>query len=108
MGQQYNTGEKSTVRAMLYTYIYRHVGTPDKTKTKTFLVHNIGGNNSAIDPYTMIHTFILQLKKPRRQNESAMDLSNARALVVTKRYEEGQGITTLTRLCMAVAVYIHK
>ena len=106
----YNTGEKSTVRAMLYTYIYRHVGTPDKTKTKTFLVHNIGGNNSAIDPpYTMIHTFILQLKKPRRQNESAIDLSNARALlVVTKRYEEGQGITTLTRLCMAVAVYIHK
>ena len=38
LSQQYNTGEKSTV--MLYTYIYRHVGTPDKNKTKIFLVHN--------------------------------------------------------------------
>ena len=29
---QYNTGEKPTV--MLYTYINRHAGTPDKYKTK--------------------------------------------------------------------------
>ena len=29
---QYNTGEKPTV--MLYTYINRHAGTPDKNKTK--------------------------------------------------------------------------
>ena len=34
----YNTGEKST--RMLYTYINRHAGTPDKNKTKIFLVHN--------------------------------------------------------------------
>ena len=38
LGQQYNTGEKPTV--MLYTYINRHVGTTDKNKTKTLLVHN--------------------------------------------------------------------
>ena len=38
LGQQYNLGEKPTV--ILYTYINRHAGTPDKNKTKTFLVHN--------------------------------------------------------------------
>ena len=38
LGQQYNTLEKSTV--MLYIYINRHAWTPDKSKTKTFLVHN--------------------------------------------------------------------
>ena len=38
LGQQYNTGEEPTV--MLHTYINRHAGTPDKNKTKTFLVHN--------------------------------------------------------------------
>ena len=37
LGQQCNTGEKPTV--MLYTYINRHAGTPDKNKTKTFLEH---------------------------------------------------------------------
>ena len=37
LGQQYNTGEKPTV--MLYTYINRHVGTPDKNKANIFLVH---------------------------------------------------------------------
>ena len=37
LGQQYNIGEKPTV--MLYTYINRHAGTPDKNKTETFLVH---------------------------------------------------------------------
>ena len=38
LGQQYNPGEKPTV--MLYTYINLHEGTPDKNKTKTFLVHH--------------------------------------------------------------------
>ena len=33
LGQQYNIEEKPT--AMLYTYINRHAGTPDKNKTKT-------------------------------------------------------------------------
>ena len=32
LGQQYNLGEKPTV--ILYTYINRHAGTPDKTKRK--------------------------------------------------------------------------
>ena len=32
LDQQYNIGEKPTV--MLYTYINRHAGTPDKTKQK--------------------------------------------------------------------------
>ena len=32
LGQRYNTGEKSSV--MMYTYINRHAGTPDK-KSKT-------------------------------------------------------------------------
>ena len=30
LGQQYNIGEKSTV--ILYTYINRHVGTPEKQR----------------------------------------------------------------------------
>ena len=39
LGQQYNVGEKPTV--VLYAYIInRDAGTPDKNKTKTFLVHN--------------------------------------------------------------------
>ena len=38
LGQQYNNGEKPTV--MLYTYINRHAWTPDKSKTKIFLVYN--------------------------------------------------------------------
>ena len=43
LGQHYNTGEKPTV--ILYTYINRHAGTPDKKKKKkkkTFLVRNTG------------------------------------------------------------------
>ena len=32
LGQQYNVGEKPTV--ILYTYINRHAGTPEKTKQK--------------------------------------------------------------------------
>ena len=32
LGQEYNVGEKPTV--MLYTYINRHAGTPDKRKKK--------------------------------------------------------------------------
>ena len=32
LGQQYHVGEKPTV--ILYTYINRHAGTPNKTKTK--------------------------------------------------------------------------
>ena len=38
LSQQFNTGEKPTV--MMYSYINRHAGTPDKNKTKTFLVRN--------------------------------------------------------------------
>ena len=33
MGQQYNVGENPIV--ILYTYIDRHAGTPNKTKQKT-------------------------------------------------------------------------
>ena len=33
-GQQYNTGEKPTV--MLYTYINRYAGTPDKNNDKIY------------------------------------------------------------------------
>ena len=32
LGQQYNIGEKSTV--ILYTYINRHAGTPEKQRKK--------------------------------------------------------------------------
>ena len=32
LGQQYNIGEKPTV--ILYTYINRHAGTPEKNKNK--------------------------------------------------------------------------
>ena len=33
LGLQYNVGEKPTV--ILYTYMNRHEGTPDKNKTET-------------------------------------------------------------------------
>ena len=33
LGQQYNIGEKSIV--ILYTYINRHAGTPEKQRNKT-------------------------------------------------------------------------
>ena len=36
LGQQYNTGEKPTVM-LLYTYINRHEGTPDKTQNKNIV-----------------------------------------------------------------------
>ena len=41
---------------MLYSCINRHAGTPDKNKTKTFLVHTVIRfiiiySNNAIDPY---------------------------------------------------------
>ena len=45
LGQQYNTGEKPTV--MLYTTVNRHVGTPDKNRTKTvfnLVVHDKVGS----------------------------------------------------------------
>ena len=38
LGEQYHAGEKPTV--ILYTHINRHAGTPDESKTKTFLVHH--------------------------------------------------------------------
>ena len=38
LGQQYNVEEKPTV--MLYTYINRHAGTPDKNKNKNDAVHH--------------------------------------------------------------------
>ena len=50
LGQQYDTGEKPTV--MLYTYINRQAGTPDKNKTKTFL-YIIKYSKSTIDPHTV-------------------------------------------------------
>ena len=36
LGQQYNIGEKSTV--ILYTYINRHAGTPEKQRKKSFVI----------------------------------------------------------------------
>ena len=38
---------------MLYTYINRHAATPNKYKTKTFVVHNNVFSNSTIDLYTI-------------------------------------------------------
>ena len=48
LGQQYNVGEKPTV--ILYIYINRHAGTPDKTlkiNQRRCIVHTIthGGSN---------------------------------------------------------------
>ena len=41
LGRQYNVGEKLTV--ILYTYIDRHAGTPDK-KQKNVVVQNLNYN----------------------------------------------------------------
>ena len=56
LGQQYNVGEKPAV--MLYTYINRHAGTPDKNKTKHFQYIIKCGfiiiySNSAVDLYAI-------------------------------------------------------
>ena len=48
MGQQYDIGEKPTV--IVYTYINRHAGPPNKTKQKREVV--IIYDNSAIEPYS--------------------------------------------------------
>ena len=91
-GQQYNIGEKPSV--IVYTYINLHAGTP---KPQSFLsVWEL-----------LIHTFSvlsLQLKKLRRHNKSAIDLSNANPacghknvrrstghIMVTTRYSDQQG-----------------
>ena len=37
LGQQYNVGEKPTV--ILYTYINRHAGTPEKQQQQKNVVH---------------------------------------------------------------------
>ena len=38
LGRQYNVGEKPTV--ILYTYITRHAGTPEKRKNKDNVVNH--------------------------------------------------------------------
>ena len=52
LGQQYNVGEKPTV--ILYTYISRHAGPPNKTQQKTMQYISkravIINDNSAIEP----------------------------------------------------------
>ena len=40
LGQQYNIGEKPTV--VLYTYINRHAGTPEKQRRQNSTSSNIG------------------------------------------------------------------
>ena len=39
LGQQYNIGEKPTV--ILYTYINRHAGTPEKQQAKKYIKHRM-------------------------------------------------------------------
>ena len=56
LGQQYNIGEKPTV--IMYTYINRHAGTPDKNKTKTFLLHK-DGIDAATNSRSMIFETIV-------------------------------------------------
>ena len=43
LGQQYNVGEKPTV--ILYTYINRHAGTPDKKQNRN--------RNNVVHPFNM-------------------------------------------------------
>ena len=60
LDQQYNIGEKPTV--MLYTYINRNAGTPEKNILSTYYNRFIIiYSNSAIDPYT-IRTYSLEHK----------------------------------------------
>ena len=53
LGQQYNAGEKPTVK--LYTYISRHAGPPNKSKQKImqYIMKKavIIYDNNAIEPY---------------------------------------------------------
>ena len=51
LGQQYNVGEKPTV--VLYSYINRHAGPPNKTKQKT-MQYMIKRVVVVILPYTII------------------------------------------------------
>ena len=54
---KYNTGEKPSV--MLYTYINRHAGPPNKNRNKNILVLIIY-SNSAIDTYKIGSKGMLQ------------------------------------------------
>ena len=56
---RYNTGEKPTI--ILYAYINRHAGTPDKNKSKSFK-YIILYINSAIDLYT-VKAYSLEYKE---------------------------------------------
>ena len=59
MGQQYIVEEKPTV--IMYTYINRHAGPPNKTKLKKGVV--IIYDNSAVEPcFASFSSFLLSLK----------------------------------------------
>ena len=63
LSQQYNTGEKPTI--MVYTYIDRRAGTPDKNKKQKHFSTKLNRfiySNSAIDLYT-IRAYSLEHKK---------------------------------------------
>ena len=50
LGQQYNIGEKQTV--ILYTYINRHAGTPEKTEKQR--IQNSTSSNMVVIIYCYI------------------------------------------------------
>ena len=53
LGQQYNIGEKPTV--ILYSYINRHAGTPDKRRIQSASSNNEDESNTIIETRTEDH-----------------------------------------------------
>ena len=53
LGQQYDIGEKPTV--ILYSYINRHAGTPDKQRRQNSTSNNKYESNTVIETRTEDH-----------------------------------------------------
>ena len=53
LGQQYNIGERLTV--ILYSYINRHAGTPDKERRQNSISNNKDESNTIIETRTEDH-----------------------------------------------------
>ena len=65
LGQQYNIGEKPTV--ILYTYINRHVGTPEKQQRQ-----NSTSSNMAVTIYCYIVGYEAEVTTLKTRTERTM------------------------------------
>ena len=93
LGQQYHVGEKTTF-ILLYTYIDRHAGTPNKTKTKYTMsldyssIYNIGFriDRMGVDEGNLLSNIIMVMYVERYSNSVLSDES----LFISKYKQTGR------------------